>query len=214
MPHDVNPRRTYDSTRRREQARATRARVVAAANEAFVQHGYAATTMPSIAAAADTSVETVYKSFGNKAALAKAAFDVAVAGDDEPVPIMMRPAILAIKAEPDPRRKLERFGVHVGEISGRIGPIMLVVRDAASTDSGAADIWATMQAERLTGMTLFAEELAGNKSLRRGVSVDEARDVLWTHNSVELWDLLVRQRGWTNARFGRWVGRQLIAALL
>jgi hypothetical protein len=46
------------------------------------------------------------------------------------------------------------------------------------------------------------------------VSVDEARDVLWTHNSVELWDLLVRQRGWTNARFGRWVGRQLIAALL
>jgi len=38
--------------------------------------------------------------------------------------------------------------------------------------------------------------------------------VLWTHNSVELWDLLVRQRGWTDDRFGAWVGQQLIAALL
>jgi hypothetical protein len=38
--------------------------------------------------------------------------------------------------------------------------------------------------------------------------------VLWTHNSVELWDLLVRQRGWADKRFGRWVGEQLVAALL
>jgi AcrR family transcriptional regulator len=214
MQADVNPRRTYDSTRRREQARATRARIIAAAQHAFVAEGYAATTMPAIASAAETSVETVYTAFGNKPALAKAVFDVAIAGDDEPIPLIERPAITSIKTERDGRRKLELYGRHIGDISGRIGPILLVVRDASISDAGAADIWQAMQNERLFGMSMFADDLASSKHLRRGVSVEEARDVLWTHNSVELWDLLVRQRGWTQNRFGKWVGRQLIAALL
>lgn len=50
--------------------------------------------------------------------------------------------------------------------------------------------------------------------LREGVSADDARHVLWAHTSVELWDLLVNQRGWTNPRFGQWVAQQLIAAPL
>ncbi|MGZ4666581.1 MAG: hypothetical protein ACXV5Q_16480 [Frankiaceae bacterium] len=41
------------------------------------------------------------------------------------------------------------------------------------------------------------------------MSTEEARDVLWVHNSVELWDLLVNQRGWDN----EWVGKALVAAL-
>jgi hypothetical protein len=38
--------------------------------------------------------------------------------------------------------------------------------------------------------------------------------VLWAYNSTELWDLLVRQRAWSLSRYGRWMGRQLVAALL
>ena len=41
-----------------------------------------------------------------------------------------------------------------------------------------------------------------------------ARDLLWAHNSPELWDLLVRQRGWSNQKWGAWVGEQLIGSLL
>ena len=214
MSDDVNPRRRYDSPRRAEQARATRAAVLTAARDAFVTEGYAGATMPGIAAAAGTSTETVYKVFGNKAALVKAVFDVTIAGDDEPIPLRMRATIQAIEAQPDPRRKLEMYGRHVGEIGGRIGPLLLVVRAAAESDEAAAALWASLQAERLGGMTMFAEHLARGRHLRRGVSRAEARDVLWTHNSVELWDLLVHQRGWTDARFGTWIGRQLVAALL
>ena len=214
MAEEVKPRRTYDSSRRREQARGTRARVLTAARDAFVTQGYAATTIPAVAAAAGTSVETIYKAVGNKPALAKAVFDVAIVGDDEPIPLVMRATIQAIQAEPDPRRKLVMYGRHVGQIGSRVGPILLVVRAAATTDTGAADVWSTLQAERLTGMTMFANDLAGGGHLREGVSRGEARDVLWTHNSVELWDLLVRQRGWSDGRFGRWVGHQLVAALL
>ena len=41
-----------------------------------------------------------------------------------------------------------------------------------------------------------------------------ARDVLWTYNSAEVYDLLVLQRGWTPHRYGRWIAGALVAALL
>ncbi|MGZ4673726.1 MAG: TetR/AcrR family transcriptional regulator [Ilumatobacteraceae bacterium] len=211
---DVKPQRNYDATGRRQQARRTRLAVLEAARRLFLDAGYAATTIAAVAEAAGVSVETIYKAFDNKPGLVKALFDVAVVGDDEPVPMMQREFVRRNMAEPDPRKKLADYGEHVGEISPRTCPILLVVRDAAAADSGAAGVWAKLQSERLTGMTMFAQHLAAGGHLRADISIEEARDVLWTHNSVELWDLLANQRGWATERFGRWVGQQLIAALL
>jgi AcrR family transcriptional regulator len=210
----VNPRRRYDSSGRRDAARRTRAAVLAAARANFLANGYAATTVASVAADAGVSVETVYKAFGNKAGLVKAVSDVAIVGDDEPVPLMEREFVRRNMAEADPRRKLLMYGEHVAAVLARVGPVALVVRDAAATDAAAAAVWEQMDAERLTGMTAFAQHLRDGGHLRRGIGVDEARDVLWAHNSVELWDHLVRRRGWDTGRYGEWVGRQLIAALL
>ena len=211
---DVKTQRSYDGTGRREQARRTRLAVLEAARRLFLDSGYAATTIGAVAESAGVSVETIYKAFDNKPGLVKAIFDVAVVGDDEPVPMLQREFVRRNIAEPDPHTKLADYGEHVGDISARTCPILLVVREAAAGDAGAAGVWANLQAERLTGMTVFAQHLSDGGHLRADVSAEEARDVLWTHNSVELWDLLVNQRGWSNERFGRWVGKQLIAALL
>ena len=62
----------------------TRLVVVEAARRLFLERGFAATTVPAVAAEAAVSVQTVYKVFGTKARLAKAVFDVSMAGDDEP----------------------------------------------------------------------------------------------------------------------------------
>jgi len=214
MSDAVNPRRSYNSQRRQEQARQTRRAVLAAAHRLFVADGYAATTISAVAAEAGVSVETVYKAFGNKAGLVKSAFDVAVVGDDEPVPMLQREFVRRTSAEPDPQKKMAAYGEHVADVGARTGLILLAVRAAAATDPGAAEVWQQLQTERLTGMAVFAQHLRDGGYLRDGISVNEARDVLWTHNSVELWDLLVHQRGWPNRRYGRWVAQQLIAALL
>jgi hypothetical protein len=66
----------------------------------------------------------------------------------------------------------------------------------------------------VAAMTHFATHLHDGHHLRRGISVGEARHVLWTLNSVEIHDLLVLQRGWAPERYGRWVADALIAALL
>jgi AcrR family transcriptional regulator len=206
--------RSYDSSRRRSQARDNRARVVDAARRRFLDDGYAATTLAAVAADADVSVETIYKAFGNKAGLLKAIFDVAVTGDDAPVPVMERDWVAEIAAEPDAGEKLRHYAVQLATSMPRTAPIQLLIRGVAPLDRDIDGVWRQMQAERLTGMTAFATHLHDSGSLRRGCTVDEARDVLWTYNSVELYDLLVIERGWSVDRYRDFVIDALAAALL
>ena len=214
MSFPVKPRRRYDSRGRQEQAGRSRWAMLQAARRLFLDRGYAATTMPAIAAAAGVSVQSVYKAFGNKPALLKAVFDVAIGGVDEPVPVLQREALGRVRAEPDPYRKLSLYGEFVAEVTPRHVPIQLLARAAATADPEAAGVWDQLRAERLAGLTLFARALHQDGHLRPGVSVDEARDLLWTYNSPELYELLVLQRGWTPQRYGRWLADALTAALL
>ncbi|MDQ3897158.1 MAG: TetR/AcrR family transcriptional regulator [Actinomycetota bacterium] len=214
MAEGVKPRRRYDSSRRQEQASENRRAVLEAARRMFLERGYAGTTVGAIAAEARVSVETVYKAFGNKAGLVKAVVDVAIVGDDEPVPMLQRDRVRRMEAETDPRRKLTMYGEHLAESAPRRVPVELLVRAAAAGDPGAARVWEELEIERLTGMEFFARHLHEGGHLRPGVTVDEARDVLWTCNSAEVYDLLVLRRGWSAEHYGRWVAGVLAAALL
>jgi AcrR family transcriptional regulator len=206
-------KRPYDASRRRTQARATRARIVEAARDRFLTDGYAATTIAGIATDADVSVETVYKGFRNKAGLLKAMFDVAVVGDDDPVPVVERAFVAEIDAEPDPAAKLRRFAMHLAEAVPRTAEIQLLVRATAPLDPEIDAVWRQMQQERLTGMATFAARLAQSGSLRAGVDVNTARDVLYTYMSVDFYELLVLERGWTVDRYRDFLATALIAAL-
>jgi AcrR family transcriptional regulator len=115
--------RTYDATRRQEQAQENRARVLGAARARFLADGYTATTIPGVARDAGVSVQTVYKAFGNKAGLLKAVFDVAVTGDDQLIPVAERDPIKRIQAEPDPRSKLRMYSQYFVQGAHRDGTL-------------------------------------------------------------------------------------------
>ncbi len=214
MPRPVKAKRTYDGSGRQEPARESRRAVLASAQALFLARGFAATTMADVAAAAGVSVQNVYKVFNTKVGLAKAVFDVAIAGDDESVPMVERVTLTKVRTEPDPRRKLAHYGEHLATVAPRHVPFQLVILDAAASDPDAARVWAELQAERLRGMTMFARSLHSEGHLRTDVSAIEARDVLWTYNSAELYRLLVIERRWSAKRYGRWVADALTAALL
>jgi AcrR family transcriptional regulator len=189
-------------------------RAISSAGTMFRERGYARTTVTAVAEAAGVSVETVYKAFGDKAHLLKGVFDVAIVGDHAPVPMLQRDLVRRIQAEPDPRRKFEIYGEHLAQAGPRAGPVQLLVRSAGAGDPEVAAVWDQMTKERLNGMTEFARLFYEGKHLRDDVTLEEARDVLWTYTSVELYDLLVLQRGWTPERYGAWVARSLASALL
>jgi len=93
---EVETRRSYHSPRRVLQAAQTRADVLRAATELFSERGWAATGVRDIARAAGVSVKTVHANFRTKGELLTAAIDVAVVGDEEPVPLDQRPEFIAL----------------------------------------------------------------------------------------------------------------------
>jgi AcrR family transcriptional regulator len=214
MPRQVKSRRPYNSSGRRSQARRTRADVIAHARDLFIEHGYTGTTMAAVAARAGVSVETIYKSIGNKPAVLKAVLDVAIVGDDDAVPMLERPLVAQLRSEPDPRKILSGYGRHVVDSWPRQVPLQLILRAAAAVDTDAQRHWQAVQAERLTGMTAFANDLAQRGFLRQGLDVAEARDILWSLTAPEQYEVLVVQRGWAIERVGRFITDAMIGTLL
>jgi AcrR family transcriptional regulator len=207
----VKPR-PYDASRRREQARLTREAIVAAARQRFLSDGYAATTIASIAADAGASSDTIYKAFAGKAGLLRALCQDALAGAG-PVPAEQRSDAMQA-AESDPRRMLRELGTLTSEVAPRISPLLLLLAAAAETDITLAGLRADFDATRLARMTQVARTLAGKTSLRPGLSIQEAAEIMWTYSSPELYGLLVVGRGWSPERYGEFVGDALVDALL
>ena len=208
------PTRAYDASGRREKARAARRAVVTAARELLEERGFAATTVAEVARRAGVSPESVYKGFGTKAALVKEVFDVVIAGDDDPVPVAQRPEVRRIREEPDVRVKLRLYAEGAAARAERSDRVQLALRDGAAVDPAVDELWRAVQAERLAGTTMAARHLVDTGRLRAGVEVEEAADVLWTAISVEVYDLLVLQRGWSLDRYTGWLARTLVASLV
>jgi AcrR family transcriptional regulator len=214
MDGTVNPRRRYHSPARQEQARRTRARVLDAAAAAFVERGYAATTMRAVAAAAGVSVQTVEGAFGTKANLLKEVVDVSIAGDLEPVAIMDRPVVAQMRAESDMARMLTMYAAFVTEVSGRFAPVAEVVRNAAAADPALVPLWTKMQADRRLGAGYTAQAIAGSGVLRPDLDVGGAADIVWTMTDPALYAALVGASGWAPERFSAWLADSLAAMLL
>jgi AcrR family transcriptional regulator len=206
-------KRSYDATRRRQLARERRRRVVLAARDLFERDGYRTTTIAGVAAAAQVSPEMVYKTFGNKGALAKAVFDQALAGDDEPVPIRERPAVLAVAAEPDVHRKIAIFVEGLVQRVERSAKVQIMVRDGRHVDDSLVPIWDQLLDEGLTGMRLLGQQLLDTGQLRSDLDLDEVSDVLWNYLAIDHYERLVLMRGWSVARYQRWLTTALSDAL-
>jgi|SRR5579884_433910 len=207
-------KRPYRSVVRREQATATRRRILEAAQRLFERDGYSATTMASIAEEAQVSLKTVYLAFGTKSGVLRALWHLLLRGDEEAVPVGERPWFRAVLDEPDPERKLRLHVRNATVVRGRIGRLLKIIRDAAPTEPEIADLWARIQSEFHDNQRAVAADLRKRRALRRGLGVDRAADILWTLNHPDVYLLLVSERGWTPDQHEEWVADLVCAQLL
>jgi AcrR family transcriptional regulator len=205
-------KRRYDSSRRQEQARENRRRIVDAAQVLFVDKGYGRTTIADIAGAAGVATETVYAAFRNKPTLLHRAWEVAVGGDEQDVHLLDRPELRAVLAEPDLVTRLTRFAHVNTAIMRRTAPLLRALRGAAGSEPAAAALVAEADGARLKAMGVHAAAAAGTGRL--AVTEQECRDVLWTTTDGTLWSRLVVERGWTDDRYATWLGRMWASMLV
>jgi hypothetical protein len=77
-----------------------------------------------------------------------------------------------------------------------------------------AVLYQEAEAARLQRMERNASHLDERGHLGEGGTLEQARAVLWTYSSSELYELLVLRRGWPLHRYGQFVAEGIIAALL
>jgi AcrR family transcriptional regulator len=213
MVDRAKPRR-YDSPRRSQQAAATRTEILDAALRLFEQRGYTATTMAAIAAEASVALKTVYLAFQTKRGLLLALWHLRLRGDETPVPVGERPWFREVLDEPDPARLLRLNARNSRVVKERAGPLLEILRNAASADIELAALWKRIQTEFYDNQHAIVERLWANNALRPGLEVDHGADILWTLNHPDLYRLLVGERGWAPEQYEEWLGDAFCAQLL
>ena len=121
----------------------------------------------------------------------------------------------AIRAtEHDPRTLIRAWGGFIAEVASRVAPIVLLIRAAAGSDARMAELVAEVDEQRLRRMEANARTLFERGDLRSDLTLEDARDIMWTWTAPELYELLVVRRGWSAEQFGTLAAEQMIAALL
>lgn len=208
----VKSTRPYHSRAREEQAARNRDAALDAAERLFLERGYAGTSIAAIAQDAGLSVQTIYKVFGSKSGLVKAIYFRGLLGKRDD-PAYVRSDAMR-EQELDPRTIMRTWGLLTTEVASVVSPIRLLMRSAALADPEMEGLLRETDDDRLERMRHHARFLEARGYLREGVTLEEATDVLWTCSSVEIYDLLVVQRGWPLPRFAKFVADFMITALL
>lgn len=189
--------------------------MVRAAYDLFCEAGYAATTMDAIAREAGVAVQTLYFTFGTKAAILSEALGAAITGFDDwmgepPEPFDTAEAVKDIlpwyrrfEAEPDPRRALAIFVDHGFDALARVAPLVRVLHAVAGHREAEA-VFEIAERRRHETFRELVRVLADKGGLRRGVSLARATDIVLVIFSAETYYALSTMRGWSAAACRRW----------
>ena len=214
MKPQTSPKRTYDSSRRKKQARQTRQQIIEAARTLFTSRGYTGATIEAIAQEAGVAVETIYATFGNKREILSSLISVSLVGDDDPTPLLQRQGPLNALQEKNQHRQIQQFASDMTEIMGRVAPLFEVMRSAAKTEPDIAIMLQKLLSERVGGMKVFIHALISNGPVRDGLSLEDAAETVWALSSGEVYTLLVKDRGWPTEKYRQWLADSLSTLLL
>lgn len=168
----------------------------------------AAAGVGRIAARAGYSRQAVYRHFGSRAGLLRAA----LAEIDERAGA--RDAVASVRNAATPEAELDALvSWWSGYVAGFAGVARAVYAGRAS-DAALASAWEDRMAALLDVCRLVVGDCERAGRLRPGLGRAAATDLLWGLLSIPLWDQLRVDRGWTHAQYRRRLGLAVRATLL
>ena len=195
-------RRPYQGAHRARlgklQSEATRARILDAARRRMDADGYQATTIRAIAEEAGVSEPTVYLHFGSKRAILEALVQLVekdtLLGSLESRFDKASSAVAAVEAGLAALRRRLETGADVER----------AMRDARRQGEP-LPAWGLAEEARRRHARLLAGRLAGEGRLRAGLSRRRAADVIHLLSSLDVFDVLVGQSGWSPSEYEEWL---------
>jgi AcrR family transcriptional regulator len=197
--------RTEAGRRREQRALQTRANIAEAALRLFLERGYIATTVDTIAAEAGVAPATVYQAFGTKQAVLAHALDTAITGDTQPIPLLERDWVQAARRQKDPRRRLAGVVRGAAEVAAQSAALKDVIRDASAVDPALGSLIRQDHERRRQTQRALVELAVGSDALRRGLSIGEAAEAFFLVVHSGNYQLAVDQLGWDLGRWQNWL---------
>lgn len=205
-------KRRYRSAVRTAQARATRARILDAAQPLLLERGYHATSIEAIAAAAGVAPQTVYNGFETKRTILGALIRRAMRGaEDAPLPLQS-PAGALVRDAPDAATALRLFADDISRRLERVAPLVMLVNAAAPADAELSELLGQIHHQRHGQLRGLVRWLSAKSPLR--MSAAQAADTLWLLVSAETYLLATTRRGWSRTRYARWLADSLATLLI
>lgn len=168
----------------------TRLEILDAAWDLIAERG-AAVSMAEIAAAVGMTRQSVYVHFSSRGGLLMAL----VRRADER--FLIWEGFASAMEEKDPAKRLDAVLAVWLDFVPKIHPVATDLIRMRATDEDAARAWEDRMAELLKFYRGLIAGLKKEGALAAGWSVPRATDYLWASSSVQAWDLLVRDRGWS-----------------
>lgn len=200
-------KRAYSSTKRTEAAVATRERILDVARTRFGRAGIDAATIAEIAEDAGVAVSTVYGLFGSKTGILHALAERALFNRD------YAHLLARLEEVEDPIERVRLTAavaraVYEGE-AREIG----LLRGASAFSPELKALEAQLERRRYDLQRARVEQLDAAGLLRPGLSVKEARDIMWTLTSRETFRMLVHEARWSADAYQEWLATTLVRSL-
>jgi AcrR family transcriptional regulator len=191
----------------------TRQRVLAAAIDCFVECGYPATTMTAIAERAGVAVQTLYSSFRTKRAILAASIDIAIGGDDVPVPVNERPWMQPVWQATTGPSTVRAYAAAVRLIQERTAALFRALDVAAASEPELQDLRQVSHDRRRLGAGGVVSAATERSALAPGLTVERATDIVWTFSSHDLYLNLIEGCAWSLDEYQTWLGDSLASLL-
>jgi AcrR family transcriptional regulator len=204
----IPKKRRYVSEAREQGAQATRARILNAAKALFTAHGIDGVTVAQIADRAGVATPTVYAAFKSKEGILRALMEAAMFGDRFEIARQRLEGIIDGVEMVALTAAISR-SVYEGE-SRELG----MLRGASSFSPSLRKIEQQFEKMRLDMQQARIELLFDQGKAKHGLSLDEARQIMWMYTSRDIYRMLVREAGWTPDRYEDWLRETLLAALV
>jgi AcrR family transcriptional regulator len=200
-------KRRYVSPLRNQAASTTKASVLQAARTLFTRSGIDRVTIVQIAHNADVAVSTVYALFKSKEGILRALMSAALFGR------AYKAAELQLEGEADPIKLLELTAavaraIYEGE-SAELG----LMRGASAFSPALRKLEREFERMRFEMQEGRVRLLFAQSWQRKGLSMEEARRILWMYTSRDIYRMLVQESGWTPDRYQAWVAETLVRTL-
>jgi AcrR family transcriptional regulator len=208
MQGGIQTRRNYNATFRKQQAQATRSRILVASRRLVARGTYSTLTMADIAAEAGVAYQTVYAIFGTKVRLAEALVEAGFSH----IPGALRLFDTMFEsAEPEQWFRTASRATRL--ILEPCADLARFIRE--SGDPGLLSGYKRREDARYRAIAKsgLMERLVKSNCLSPDLSPSEAVAVIWAMSGADLYIQLVVGQKWSPARYEEWLVGALMKAV-